>query len=190
MISLAVKGLRPAITTIVMPMNPQDFEEARQRAILADKTIISTTPPVAAYIHLPSDARVDELTKMVKDLQTKLDEKGNQASAQQQQPQRQQHRDKKRHWRKQRDWQQNPNWNWQGAQEYWQRSNNQNWQQGQQQYQGPAQQQHPCPGCRGEDLNCNYPGNYPGKCWSNNVSCNNCGQKGHYAKVCPNQAPR
>ena len=31
--SLAVKGLWPAIKTVVMPMNPQDFEEARQRAI-------------------------------------------------------------------------------------------------------------------------------------------------------------
>ena len=80
MTSLAVKGLRPAIKTKVMPMNPQDFEKASQRAILAEKTIISTAPPVAAYIHPPSDARVDELTKMVKDLQTILDEKSNQAS--------------------------------------------------------------------------------------------------------------
>ena len=48
--SLAIKGLRPAIKQIVMPHNPQDF-------ILAEKTVLSTTPPVAAYPYPNSDVR-------------------------------------------------------------------------------------------------------------------------------------
>ena len=67
-----MKGLRPAIKTIVMPMNHQDFEEARQRAILAEKTVISTQPPVAALIHPHRDPQMDELTIIVKDMQMKM----------------------------------------------------------------------------------------------------------------------
>ena len=61
--SLAIKGLRPAIKQIVMPQNPKDFDDARQRAILAEKTVLATTAPVAAYSASASDIKVEELTK-------------------------------------------------------------------------------------------------------------------------------
>ena len=183
--SLAVKGLRPAIKAIVMPLNPQTFDDARQRAILAEKTVISTTPPVAAYVNPRNDARVEELTNMVRDLQAKLDAKSSTETTQP--PQQQKHHGgRKKHWRKPQHQSHYQPWNQQGGQPWnqqgghWQQSHNQNWQQ------GPAQQQHPCPGCRGEDLNCNF----PGKCRSFYIICNNCNQKGHYAKACPNQGPR
>ena len=75
MTSLAVKGLRQAIKALDMPLNPQTFDDARQQAILAEKTVLSTTPAVAANVSPRSDTRMEELTKMVRDLQAKLDAK-------------------------------------------------------------------------------------------------------------------
>ena len=190
--SLAIKGLRPAIKQIVMPMNPLSFDEARQRAILAEKTVHATTPPVAAYIH-PSanDSRIDELTKMVQNLKVKLDNQSPQPQNQQQQqsPSRRggrrrqwrgppQHRD----WRQPPAWQQQPSWNQQPAAQYWQQQPHQG-QQGPQRYEELNQRtQQPCPGCKGEDLNCNF----PAYCSSQRAYCNKCRQRGHFVNACPN----
>ena len=52
-----------------MPKNPKNFDDARQRAILAEKTVLATTAQVAAYSVSASDVKVKQLTKMDKDLQ-------------------------------------------------------------------------------------------------------------------------
>ena len=70
---------------------PSEFLGSQAKAILAKRTMISMTPLVAAYMHPQSDVPVDQLTKMVKDLQTKLDVKSSQEGNQPQQPQRRQH---------------------------------------------------------------------------------------------------
>ena len=58
-----------------MPLNPQTFDDARQWAILAEKTVLSIIPPLAANVNPKSDTRMEKLTKMVRDLQAKLDAK-------------------------------------------------------------------------------------------------------------------
>ena len=52
----------------LMPLNPQTFEETRQKANLAEKTLLAITLPVAAY--LPSnkivDVRIEELNQRIR----------------------------------------------------------------------------------------------------------------------------
>ena len=194
--SLAIKGLRPAIKQIVMPQNPKDFDDARQRAILAEKTVLATTAPVAAYSASASDNKVEELTKMVKDLKFQLDHQ--QANLQSQQPQFQQqnstqrgdrkgpwrgrHRQQNRDWRNPPAWQQPPRWDQQSTAQYWQQQGPKQDQRGTRQdersYQRPQKN---CTGCKGEDLNCNF----PDYCSSFRSFCNKCRQKGHYVSACP-----
>ena len=58
-ISLAIKGFKLAIKQIVMPQNPQTFENARQHSILAEKTLLAATTPVATYAHQQGPSRAD-----------------------------------------------------------------------------------------------------------------------------------
>ena len=189
--SLAIKGLKPAIKQMVMPQNPKDFDDARQRAILAEKTVLATTTPVAAYIHSSANSgKIDELTKMVQDLQVILDNQKSQQQQQQYNPNRREgqrgswrgrSRKHNRDWRNPPAWQQQ-SWNQQPAAQYWQQQPAQN-------QQGPSHSdetnQRPqlnCTGCKGKDLNCNF----PAYCSSFKSYCNQCRQRSHYVAACTN----
>ena len=185
--SLAIKGLKPAIKLIVMPQNPKDFDDARQRAILAEKAVLSSTVPVAAYAQSnEKDRQIAELTEMMKNLQSKLN---NQQSSQKQ------HNQQNQHYNSDRRGGRRGSWRGRGRQHHGWR-NPAPWQQQQQQHADQYYQQQPahnqqgrndrpqqnCTGCKGEDLNCNF----PDYCTSFRSYCNKCRQRGHYVAACPN----
>ncbi|MEW8191292.1 MAG: hypothetical protein AB2766_18520 [Candidatus Thiodiazotropha endolucinida] len=194
-ISLAIKGLKPAIKQIVMPQNHQTFENARQHSILAEKTLLATTTPVAAYAHqqVPSRADFEALRKQLLDQQATIESLRQEKAVyehkpsrqqEQQQPQFHQFNSRRRQWRKpaqhQQNWQQPtpPQWQ-QPAQQYQQQLD---WRQQPQHRNGSDSrlQEDRCPGCKGEDLNCNY----PIYCRSKYSTCSLCKRKGHYKNAC------
>ena len=130
-ISLAIKGLKTAIKQIVRPQNPQTFENARQHSILAEKTLLATTTPVAAYAHQqgPSRADFEALRKQLLDQQATVEslkqekavyEHKHSRQQEQQQPQFPQFNPRRRQWRKpaqhQQNWQQPAQWHRPGRQ--------------------------------------------------------------------------
>lgn len=49
LVEVAIEGLKNSLKLIVMPRNPRNLEDARQAALLAEKTILATSVPVDAY---------------------------------------------------------------------------------------------------------------------------------------------
>lgn len=212
MISLAIKGLKPAIKQMVMPQNPQTFEAARKTASLAERTLLATTIPVAAFSADDGTYKMDELQRQIRDLQAEnnflkqerhLHEQREGRQRQEYPQQQPTHSNQGRHrkpWRKHEEWQPAPAWQqsqgnfWTNQPPDWNHPRKHQWQPSQrptqrQQKQNEPDSQRPqqqCPGCRGEDLNCNY----PSFCRSQKATCSLCRQKGHFRVACVPQHSR
>lgn len=188
--SLAVKGLKPAIKHIMMPQHPHSFEAARKSANLEEKTLFVTTIPVAAFA--PGITLERSEYEALTERKSKLKAYKNSTE---QEKALYQHREQKQHqplqqeqmhpfkhgrkqWRKppqfQQTWRKPP-----PPRQHWQQRQYQDWRQPslQTQYRNGSNrrvQEDSCQGCKGEDLNCNYPVNCPSKF----ATCTLCGKKG------------